>query len=195
MNRTLLREFYTWLEGLQGKEHFLAAVAFRAAPAIRGYKPAILTTFSSRRKNLYRLFNLHGQEAADKFNLQPYVLQDSGQHCQVLLARPQLLAQVLADGEARLLLREFGYPANPDVEGNITYLKARMEQGFPHEIGVFLGYPPQDVRAFIEGKGENALLRRYWKVYHNPQGALKTFSRYDRSIEEAAMALMMAEVP
>ena len=39
------------------------------------------------------------------------------------------------------------------------------EPGFPHEMGVLLGYPVEDVRGFMEQNGQNALYQGYWKVY------------------------------
>ena len=38
----------------------------------------------------------------------------------------------------------------------IVKLIGRLQEneGFPHEIGLFLGYPPEDVLGFIENKGE-----------------------------------------
>ena len=36
---------------------------------------------------------------------------------------------------------------------------------FPHEIGLLLGYPPEDVIGFIENRGQNPLYIGYWKVY------------------------------
>ncbi|NLM20268.1 MAG: DUF3793 family protein, partial [Peptococcaceae bacterium] len=65
--------------------------------------------------------------------------------------------------------------------------------GCPHEIGVFLGFPCQDVKAFMEyqekisgarsrsqvERGPKLLLNGYWKVYHNPDLASDIFRRYD----------------
>ena len=42
---------------------------------------------------------------------------------------------------------------------------------FPHEIGLFLGYPFEDVMGFIENKGENYLCSGCWKVYSCEQDA------------------------
>lgn len=50
---------------------------------------------------------------------------------------------------------------------------------FPHEIGAFLEYPVEDVRGFLENKGENFLYSGYWKVYHNPSKTIKLFEYFD----------------
>ena len=50
---------------------------------------------------------------------------------------------------------------------------------FPHEIGLFLGYPPEDVLKYYVKKGKDYLFSGYWKVYTNPEKAIKTFELYD----------------
>ena len=52
---------------------------------------------------------------------------------------------------------------------------------FPHEMGVLLGYPTEDVLGFIENQGKNYLYAGYWKVYGNLEDTLKTFEAYDRA--------------
>ena len=49
---------------------------------------------------------------------------------------------------------------------------------FPHEIGIFLGYPLADVKGFIINHGHNCLCCGDWKVYSDPENAVKTFRRY-----------------
>ena len=51
---------------------------------------------------------------------------------------------------------------------------------FPHEIGLFLGYPLEDVQGFIENCGKNYRLCGCWKVYGDPQAALRCFARYEK---------------
>ena len=53
--------------------------------------------------------------------------------------------------------------------------------GFPHEIGIFLGYPVEDVRGFIENEGQKYLMIGYWKVYKNLSRAKMIFNEYDRA--------------
>ena len=52
---------------------------------------------------------------------------------------------------------------------------------FPHEIGIFLGYPLDDVEGFIKNKGQNFLLNGYWKVYSNKEEKEKIFKAYKKS--------------
>ena len=49
---------------------------------------------------------------------------------------------------------------------------------FPHEIGLFLGYPYEDVVGFIENKGENYLCSGCWKVYSSERDAKECFCKF-----------------
>ena len=53
-------------------------------------------------------------------------------------------------------------------------------QEFPHEIGVFLGYPLVDVIGFIENAGKNCKCSGCWKVYGDEAEAQKTFRKLQK---------------
>lgn len=60
-------------------------------------------------------------------------------------------------------------------------LQKRLEEPeFPHEIGIFLGYPLEDVDGFITHQGENCKLCGCWKVYGNVEQARRTFANYEK---------------
>lgn len=82
------------------------------------------------------------------------------------------------------LLKEYGYE-NCDVDDCIRHLKHRLTNYscFPHEIGVFLGYPLEDVKGFIENKGENCKSCGLWKVYCNEGEKNQLFSKLKRCTE------------
>ncbi len=93
------------------------------------------------------------------------------------LYRPKLLERDLMDPLSRKLLSECGYSggnANRCLARLIARLRA--DEGFPHEIGLFLGYPPADVDGFMHRKAE-CKFSGIWKVYDDVEGALRQFSR------------------
>lgn len=53
---------------------------------------------------------------------------------------------------------------------------------FPHEIGIFLDYPLQDVKGFIENKGKNSKYNGLWKVYGDKDASMKLFEKYRKCI-------------
>ncbi len=65
-------------------------------------------------------------------------------------------------------LKQCGYEkAEPAAALDRLRRKLQSEDGFPHEIGLFLGYPLGDVVGFIVNAGRNYALTGYWKVYTN----------------------------
>lgn len=62
----------------------------------------------------------------------------------------------------------------------VGHLKHRFSQTgeFPHEIGVFLGYPLGDVKGFIQNCGQNCMCSGFWKVYENHQETSKLFEKF-----------------
>lgn len=95
------------------------------------------------------------------------------------LYRPGRLKRDLKQTDAACILRERGYcPENCSL--CVAKLGKKLRQGgeFPHEIGLFLGYPPEDVRGFMDN-GE-CKCTGCWKVYGDEAEARKTFALYKK---------------
>ncbi|MBQ6845119.1 MAG: DUF3793 family protein [Agathobacter sp.] len=68
-----------------------------------------------------------------------------------------------------------------------TYMNDRKI--FPHEMGILLGYPIEDVLGFMEQKGKNYLYSGYWKVYRDVSAKKKIFAQYENAKEELILWL------
>lgn len=181
MSVALLRRFYGVLSTLGDRDYLLARVAFEAAPAFLGIKPAALMSFGAHDRNLRRLWEEYGPEVCSVLRLQFFELKKTGKHTLVLFYHAELLEGVLGSGESRLLLAGLGYEDGVTPARLLPLLRVKFEQGFPHEIGLLLGIPPRDVMGFMSNKGAGCLLCGYWKVYHDPRRAADLFRRYDRA--------------
>ena len=108
----------------------------------------------------------------------------------VMVYRAKELEEHLRSKEVSDYLREFGYRRD-DFISNLIRLHQRMNgfynkmKEFPHEVGVFLGYPICDIKGFLENKGERYLHSGYWKIYGNLGGTRKKFLSYDEAREIA----------
>ena len=155
----------------------------KCSPVLMGVKPANLVSFS--RSGSEPLLSSLVREYAEK-------LLDSGIRMEIfcgcrgnyllLVYRPALLAGCLGTEEARRILKRDGYPAGASLPEMLEILKGRFRPGgeFPHEIGLFLGYPPEDVEGFCKYKGAGCKLCGYWKVYRDVDKARRLFASYDR---------------
>lgn len=99
----------------------------------------------------------------------------------IYLYRRSALKRDLEKTEIRELLAPYGYHSF-SIEDVLRRLAARFAESneFPHEIGLFLGYPPADVKGFIENKGENPKCTGLWKVYTDENHAQTMFRKYKR---------------
>lgn len=101
----------------------------------------------------------------------------------IYLYRPSMLEGDLRDPLASELLRSCGYPMGGAME-QILFLIGRLRENdaFPHEIGLFLGYPAVDVRGFI--RHEPCKCTGLWKVFESDEEeAKRMFARCRRCTE------------
>ena len=118
----------------------------------------------------------------------------------VFLYRKRWLAEWLEQGDIRDFLKGVGYH-DIRLELVLEKLQYRYQAytgkaaDFPHELGILLHYPVEDVKAFIEHGGKKSLLSGYWKVYHNAEEAQQIFLLYDKVKDKAAQEFMRGFTP
>ena len=83
--------------------------------------------------------------------------------------------------ENKKFLLQLGYCDKEDLDEYLIILKRRYKEfNCPHELGVFLGFPLNDVKDFMGCKEKKCLSCGYWLVYNDLQEAKKVFSKYDK---------------
>lgn len=106
-----------------------------------------------------------------------------------LIYQEDMLLEAVNEKRAKILLKGYHYP-NGNLMDKLNKLSMRLneyfyeEKTFPHELGVFLGYPMDDILDFIKESGKNSLVTGYWKVYNNVEDAEKVFAYFDLAKEE-----------
>lgn len=103
----------------------------------------------------------------------------------IYVYRSDLLHAALNHPLAAEYLYSHGY-SDLSVECALSSLKERFkaESEFPHEIGFFLGYPPEDVLSFIASEGKGSLACGHWKAYSNLHDARHTFELFRNATKE-----------
>ena len=99
----------------------------------------------------------------------------------IYMGRLSQLKRDLACPGAEELLRSCGYE-HENTEDILRQLRRRVCtcESFPHEIGLFLGYPPEDVEGFMKHRGRNCKCVGCWKVYGDEEGAVRQFARFKK---------------
>lgn len=150
------------------------------APTFRGLKAASLVAFPQMdRAELTRRLKKY-QGDLEKSGIVTLRLLEAEDRVLVLFYRPEALRQRLEEPAARRILAAYGYPPTAEPALLLAYLRCRLRGAgtFPHEIGLFLGYPPQDVAGFIRHRGRNFVCCGFWKVYDNAPAAQACFALY-----------------
>ncbi len=164
-------------------------MALQCAPIIKGIKISNLLIVSSCDE--YKL-----RAILKKTGIVHYRLLRQNNKTTFLLFRIPHLAVHLQDPYVQNLLKDYGY-SDFTLGGILRTFQYRYEtymnqgEGFPHEIGILLGYPIEDVMGFIEQKGKNYLYSGYWKVYGDVEKKKEIFRQYENAKEE--MILLLAD--
>lgn len=110
--------------------------------------------------------------------LQLRIVRCSSRRALCYLYRPAQLSAILHDEKTRRFLAAEGYRGTDEKEILDELCRKLVKGGaFPHEIGVFLGYPLEDVIGFIQNKGQNCLCSGCWKAYTDACAAERQFNR------------------
>ena len=131
-------------------------LATYCSPTLAGIKPASLVSCD---RNLYPDLPQRLKEYRDAFSAREIhfeiVCACSARFLLLVYSKPQLERR-MADPQVQHVLRHFAYPVGQPLDVLLRNLKRRiaMSKDFPHEIGLFLGYPIEDVVAYsIRRKG------------------------------------------
>ena len=166
------------------KEKFLKYLLVKASPVIAGVKPATLLRISNCCKVMefqhYESFCTYQEEIMSSLKLEHVVMKNNGTDIQVLFYDSELMKRRLIAPEVSQLLCEHGYGEFESVKLSLDKLRSRFcMTEFPHEIGVFLGYPVKDVRGFIN-RSEAPIFtgKGLWRIFGDPAESLNLMEQY-----------------
>lgn len=182
-----------WAEHVKLPAGLHTAIARHAAPTILGHKAGSLFLWKGDAGDMHRAIYEADQRLAPA-GVRVVHMGRCLNGTRVYVYRPALLLPILQEAEVAALLRDAGYD---DLDHRaVNTLRQRMVtgNGFPHEIGLFLGYPLADVKGFIQHGGANCLLSGCWKVYDDPEAAAHAFALYKRC-RHTCIALLNRGVP
>lgn len=171
---------------MSNNRYFEKLLAIHCAPTLAGIKPASLLCCNRKYLHNKQEILAYYQLAFSNKGLSFFILSESPNYFALLVYRKKELTKILSSLTSRQLLMQFGYRENDDTQDVLNHLKTRMtlNKTFPHEIGLFLGYPLTDVIGFIENKGQNFKLSGYWKVYGDVEQARCIFNQYTQCSNE-----------
>ncbi len=175
-------------------------LVLEAAEVLEGVKPANLVNVANKRRqcgrNLYALWKTHGPALLRGSGLEARELVDRGNSVLLLLYRSDALRQLLARKSVAIILRKAGYREPADLENTLAELRSRLTgEGFPHEIGVFLGYPLKDVIGFMGWAQLPFTCQGPWKIFGDPGASLRLAELHRHSRCKVSLRLSASDCP
>ena len=180
--------FFSCLKKLENSTVYLEYyLKYQLAPVIMGFKPGMTLNVGERNVgSAYKNYSV----VINKLGLKCCLLR-KGKNADILfIYKPCLIEELLKQREIRDFLKMFGY-AIESLEEAINCLQKRYAiYHCPHELGIFLGFPIEDVCMYMKNPDEVCQLCGYWKVYHDVEGAKRIFAAYDKAKEDMICLLL-----
>ncbi len=140
---------------------------------IIGVKPACLISISS--KKCLRLCNANFTGSSPVAFV---VVKCNGEKKQLFIYHKEKLRFVLMNAQNRRCLIELGYPKDGSVETYVRLLVEKLRGAqFPHESGLFFGYPLKDVYGFM-GKAIPYRKTMGWRMYGDTRASEKIYYQF-----------------
>ena len=179
-------EVFELVQGMDFKS-IETQIALQCAPLISGLKVSNLLIISAEDEALVRVI-------LRRSGISFFRLLRTGEKVTFLLFRKNPLEAYLKQQEVEAMLAEAGY-AELSLGNILSTFQKRyahyMSAGgrFPHEMGLLLGYPAEDVKGFVENEGKNFLYSGYWKVYADVEEKRRLFQKFENAKETVIQLL------
>lgn len=180
------QEVFELVQGMNLKS-IETQIALQCAPLISGLKVSNLLIISAEDEALVRVI-------LRRSGISFFRLLRTGEKVTFLLFRKNPLEAYLKQQEVEAMLAEAGY-AELSLGNILSTFQKRyahyMSAGgrFPHEMGLLLGYPAEDVKGFVENEGKNFLYSGYWKVYADVEEKRRLFQKFENAKETVIQLL------
>lgn len=181
-----VREWIDWIkrdvENFDSENiYFMLRLLESLGSTFMGEKPAKLLNICSLQKNksfnwqIYKNYILK----YGKINLREI---DIGNTKRAFFYHIDALDNTLGKTPNLRFLKSLGYPKKYSLAGYIEHITYKMGKGkFPHEIGIFLGYPLKDVMGFMGYRCEKPSMTKGWKYYGDVEESFKKYQNFWRA--------------
>ncbi len=153
--------------------NFEQTVLHCGAPALCGIKPACL--LSVNKKTLFNQYSKILQWNLELKNQDTFIkiARRNKELYLIFIYDKNLLARTIFSIPSQKYLLQKGYRIYEGFDSVLTELLSRLSnsKSFPHEIGLFLGYPIEDVIGYERNFGCNCKFCGAWAVYGDVESA------------------------
>src|SRR5512133_47443 len=169
---------------------------------LAGIKPANLISLVNRPRscgrNLYQLWDTYHGELTDRLAKICFKVLKTSDRARLLFCyNPEHLDHHLPHSGIRAILAKTGYDTSQGSTALVSELCNRIKKSdvFPHEIGLFIGYPAKDVAAFMGMINLPFTCQGPWKIYGEPGQSLYLADSFRRSRQDMGRQLARCVSP
>ncbi|QXE20640.1 DUF3793 family protein [Clostridium sp. 001] len=179
MSREQVSKFFNIINEYNDFEYLLYVIICHCAPTLKKQKIASLIIFSDNGRKLNLIWERYKDRIKENLKISFFELRRNKKNITVLFYNDKMLETSIKCQKNIDFLNRFGYTNEMDLNQCLCHLSKRFEKICPHEIGVFLGYPIEDVITFVDCPSIKCKMIGYWKVYHDVENAKAIFNSYD----------------
>jgi hypothetical protein len=187
-------DFYKSLTLMDSKECIEKFLLYNSSLVLAGIKPSVTVTIKKVGDNLYEKWLKYGMKFLNEINLDFISLRESDNALILLIYSEEQLKNYIFKKENKKFLLKLGYLEHEDIAEYLKILEDRYNKyNCPHELGLFLGIPLEDVKDFMDCADKKCLGCGYWKVYNNYTRAKEIFTQYDKVKEHTVHHILKGD--
>lgn len=184
-------EFYKSLNNMEERECIEKFLIYNASLVISGVKPSATVTIKKDNENLYDKWIKYGVNFLQQIDIKYIKLRECHNALIILIYNEENLKSYIFKNENKKFLMLLGYIEEENIDEYLSILENRYKEfNCPHELGIFLGFPLNDVKDFMECKRKKCLSCGYWLVYNNLKEAREIFNKYDKVKEHTVKHIL-----
>lgn len=165
----------------------------RVGATLAGVKPAELINVSVNGENK-RQWEEGKKVLESCYRFKVIQVRERNQKVQVFFLHRGALDRTLQQRPVLLFLKRLHYPTEYSLENYVHTLTQRIKSShFPHEIGVFLGYPLKDVMGYLGYPGLKLTDIKGWRYYGHGKLSVRTYEKFKEARNKAKLILQKLE--
>lgn len=174
-------KFYELLDEYDDTNYIFGLLRFLTSPTKSKLKVGTLVNLKNSKRRLKDIWCSNRECIMREVDLKYLELKIEENSVLIYFYSEDLLEDLLGDGKIKKVLKDFEYVNYNCVVNCLNCLKHRVQtlEVFPNEIGIFLGYPLEDVMDF-HCKDKLCKLNGYWKCYNDVNSSRNAFESFDR---------------
>ncbi len=186
--------FYKSLNSMSERECIEKFLLYNSSLVISKAKPSATITLKKGINSIYEKWIKYGEDFLKSIDIKYINLRECENALIILVYDAKELVKYIFKEENKFFLKKLGYSDESNLDIYLEKLKRRYEEfNCPHELGVFLGYPLNDVKDFMDCSNKKCLACGYWRVYNDYNTAKEIFNTYDMIKEKTVNYILKGD--